>query len=98
MNDNVWLTFLGRIAQVIGIPIVIGASIWGIGLVSDLKTTVTTMSSKLDTLSSDQYHGADAKRDLALRDLMIKFNTDRYDSLVSRVQTLETGSARRAPH
>lgn len=98
MNDNVWLTFLGRLFQIFGIPIVIGLTIWGVGLISDLKTSVAKMETKLDIIAADPYHGVDARRDFALRDAMIKFNTDRYQDLSSRVDALEAGSARRGQH
>lgn len=102
MSENVWLTLLGRMAQVIGIPLMVLLASWQLGkqdatrdAIDKLGGRVTSLETKVDLTSTDLYHGADANRDFALRDALISANSNRINELNGRVNTLETTHAHR---
>lgn len=101
MSDNAWLTGLGRVAQLVGVPLLVALVIWQLNKQSTLQTSLNdvggrmyALEQKVTDMAADQYHGADAKRDFALRDLQIGADNARLIDLDGRVRTLEIGSAR----
>lgn len=101
MSENAWLTGLGRLAQLVGVPLLVALVIWQLNKQTILQTSINDMGGRMYTLeqkvsdmAADQYHGADAKRDFALRDLQIGNNSVQIQSIDNRVRTLEIGSAR----
>jgi len=85
-----------RLIGVIGVPIAL-AFFWGTladfkqmqdGL-TELKTEVRLMNERIEYSSSDRYSGADAARDLMLRDQRDDFLTERLASLGVRLQQIE---------
>lgn len=94
VNDNVILTLLGKVFSAIGIPVIIGMTLWGAGEFSAMRDKVTAMTVQLNDLVKDQYHGEDAKRDFQWRDELVKALARREDKLEGRVDALEVGQAR----
>lgn len=89
MSESVWFTFLGRLAAIAAVPLMM----WQLGKLDGMERDVQTLKATLTFISQDPYHGQDAKRDLALRDQQITSNSTKLLDLDSRVKTLELGSA-----
>lgn len=89
MSESVWFTFLGRLAAIAAVPLMM----WQLGKLDGMERDVQTLKEAFRITSQDQYHGQDAKRDFALRDQQITQNATRIMDIDNRVKTLELGSA-----
>lgn len=101
LTDNNYLTIIGRLTVIFGIPVVVVLMGWllakadAVGSkIDDLGGRMTKLEAKVDDLSRDPYKGQDAKRDFELRDILIKQLSGRSDMFEGRLQALELANAR----
>lgn len=102
MSENAWLTVLGRLTIVLGIPLLLVLVGWQLtkqdrtqDAVDDLSTRMTRVETTVGITSIDLYHNGDAKRDLALRDARILNNSDKLIDHEARLKALELERSRR---
>lgn len=81
-----WFQILGGISSAIAIPIILFLG----KMLIDLQTEVKVLESTINYQLHDVYHGDDAKRDLAIRDLRIDLLQNRLGDLEHEVRKAQT--------
>lgn len=95
LNENTRFQLVGRVAAIVGTPLIIAGGIWSLSLLTHMSQDLAVVKSQMIDATADRYRGSDATRDFALRDNMIGTNAKAILDLTDRVKTLEYGAARR---
>jgi hypothetical protein len=81
--ENVTLTALSRLVQLVGIPLGIAAVVWAASTINQLELGVQQLKTQMEERTSDRYTATDARHDFAVV-------TVKIDDLDRRVGVLES--------